>query len=167
MSNSTCDTRIGPFPGWLGGTAALHGRYYAEHWDFPLSFECMVARDMAELLLRYDPARDLVLTRLGRDAAFTTLTLDTSDPLLPSGHGHLRWFVAHPAMQGHGHGRALLDHAMNFARDSGLTWIYLTTFRGLDAAARLYQGVGFQVVDERSGRTWGRDVIEQRWELCL
>ena len=40
--------------------------------------------------------------------------------------------------------------ALGFARESGLASVYLTTFRGLDAAAALYARAGFTVTDETS-----------------
>ncbi|CAN0177328.1 unnamed protein product, partial [Phaeothamnion confervicola] len=157
----------GPQPGLLGEVAAMHGRYYGEHWNFPVAFECKVAREMAEFFARYDATRDLLLglTNAGRFSA--SISLDGSDPTLASGEAHLRWFVVDEALQGKGVGRRLIGDAVAFARLAGFRSIYLTTFRGLDAAASLYRNAGFRVVDERSGVSWGRPVMEQRMELLL
>ena len=48
------------FLGLLGDLAALHGRYSAGHWGFPVFFEDKVAREMGEYLSRYDAAKDHV-----------------------------------------------------------------------------------------------------------
>lgn len=157
----------GPHPGWLGDTAALHGRYYAEAWGFPQQFECKVAREMADFALRYDPARDLALTFRGCGQALATLTLDGSDSALAPGQAHLRWFIVDAALRGRGCGQALMDRMLGFARATGYSSVYLTTFRGLDAAATLYARAGFVVTDESEGATWGRTVVEQRLELRL
>jgi len=45
-------------PGALGRVVELNSRYYADHWDFGLYFEAKAARDLADLLSRYDETRD-------------------------------------------------------------------------------------------------------------
>jgi len=158
---------VGPRPGWLGEMVALHGRYYAAAWDFPLSFEAKVAAEAATLLARYDPARDLVLTVGLPERLIATLTLDGSDPALQSGETHLRWFIVDDAARGSGLGRRLIDTAIDFTRRSGARSIYLTTFRELEAAGALYRRAGFRITSETAGSTWGRAVTEQRLDLVL
>ena len=157
----------GPAPGLLGDIVALHGRYYANHWNFPIAFEAKVAGEMAAFFDRYDPARDLVLSVRGVDRWLGSITLDGSDPALEDGQAHVRWFILDPEMSGRGLGARLLREAISFARQSGKRSIYLTTFRGLDAASKLYAAAGFRIGDERLGRTWGREVAELRLELAL
>lgn len=157
----------GPVPGLLGDVAALHGRYYARHWGFPVFFECKVAIEMAAFLERYDPTRDLVLSVTGSGRILASVTLDGSDPALASGEAHLRWFVVDEPMHGRGLGKRMLTRAITFARDASYRSIYLTTFAGLDAAATLYASAGFRMVSSSPGNTWGREVTEQRQELAL
>lgn len=157
----------GPQPGWLGEMVALHGRYYAAAWDFPLSFEAKVASEAAAFLGRYDPARDLVLTVGLPDRLIATLTLDGSDPALRAGETHLRWFIVDQAARGMGLGRRLIETAIAFARRSGAQSMYLTTFRELEAAGALYSRAGFRITAEMTGLTWGRTVTEQRLDLVL
>ena len=161
------DFLTGPSPGLLGDVAALHGRYYAAHWDFPVMFEDKVAREMGAFLQRYDPARDLVLRVEERDRVLGSITIDGSDPELADGQAHLRWFILHESLAGQGLGKRLIDTALQFARDAGFRSIYLTTFKGLGAAMSLYERAGFKVVDEQEGRTWGNTVLEQRLELSF
>jgi RimJ/RimL family protein N-acetyltransferase len=42
--------------------------------------------------------------------------------------------------------------------------VVLTTFAGLDAARALYERLGFRLVAEADGETWGTKVREQRFE---
>lgn len=161
-------SRRGPWPGLLGDVVALHGRTYAEGWNFPTSFEAKVATEMAEFFCRYDPARDLVLSVAAPDGrASASITLDVSDPELAPGQGHVRWFIVADQWRGRGVGRQLIDEAIAHARRLPLASLYLTTFRGLDAAATLYQRAGFAITHEQAGATWGRTVVEQRLELAL
>jgi len=151
-----------PTPGLLGDVAALHGRYYAAHWGFPVYFEDKVAREMGEYLARYDAAKDLVLWVGDRDRVTGSITMDGSDPALPPGQAHLRWFILHESLAGQGLGGRMIGQALDFARDAGFSSVYLTTFKGLCAAMSLYEKAGFKITEEEAGETWGRTVLEQR-----
>jgi RimJ/RimL family protein N-acetyltransferase len=159
--------QAGPTPGLLGDVTALHGRYYAVHWGFPVSFEDKVAREMGGFLCRYDPLKDLVLWTGEPNRVLGSITLDGSDPELPNGWAHLRWFILDESLAGRGLGKVMIDRVVAFARDAGYHTIYLTTFDGLHAAMALYRRAGFQVVKEQEGETWGRAVLEQRLELTF
>ena len=39
--------------------------------------------------------------------------------------------------------------------------------RSLTAAAHLYEAAGFRKVEEKPGRVWGKDVVEEKYELQL
>jgi hypothetical protein len=56
---------------------------------------------------------------------------------------------------------------LQFARAAGYARILLWTERSLGAAARLYQEAGFRLLEEKPGRHWGADVVEQLYELDL
>jgi len=157
----------GPQPGLLGDVAALHGRYYAHHWNFPVFFECKVAREMADFLSRYDPTKDLMASLRPSGRVLASITLDGSDPTLAAGAAHLRWLIVDESLRGRGIGKQLLNEAVTFARHARFKSIYLTTFRGLDAAAALYAAAGFRVVEAFTGQTWGRPVIEQKFRMTL
>ena len=158
---------VGPAPGLLGDIVALHGRYYASQWNFPLAFEVKVAAEMAEFFGRYDPARDVVMSVRDADRWLGSITLDGSDPGLDDGQAHLRWFILDPVLRGRGLGKRFVHDTIDFARRAGMRSIYLTTFRGLDAASGLYAAAGFEVLEEHIGETWGARVAELRLELAL
>jgi len=169
MSDQATEMTIvsGARPGLLGDVASLHGRYYARDWNFPTSFECKVASEFAAFLSRYDPAKDVVLSIEAGARVLASITLDGSDATLTQGQAHLRWFIVDDALRGRGIGKRLIGDAIAFARSAKYGSIYLTTFRGLDAASALYSAAGFAVTEEREGQTWGRLVTEQRLELSL
>lgn len=154
-------------PGLLGEVAALHGRYYAEQWRFPVSFEAKVAREMGAFLVRYDARTDRVLSAWDGDRLLATATLDGGDAELASGLAHVRWLIVAEAARGRGLAGRLLGNLIDFAGEAGFRRLYLTTFRELEAAAALYRRFGFRITDERPGETWGRTVTEQRLELDL
>lgn len=146
-------------PGLLGDITAAHGRYYAENWGFGVGFEAKVARECADYLSRATKG-DLTLSAWDEDRFLGSLVLDLHDPLSP-GMAHLRWFIV-PA-SGRGLGRQMMTRAMRHLDQANLP-CFLTTFRGLDAARRLYEDFGFALTVEADGETWGTPVTEQRFE---
>jgi GNAT superfamily N-acetyltransferase len=65
-------------------------------------------------------------------------------------------------LRGTGAGRRLLEEALKFIDGRGFPETHLWTFRGLDAARKLYESVGFELAEQWSGSQWGSDVMEQR-----
>jgi GNAT superfamily N-acetyltransferase len=55
---------------------------------------------------------------------------------------HLRWFILDDGCRGSGVGRQLLRAAVEFCDQHGFDAIQLWTFKGLDAARRLYERPG-------------------------
>jgi len=154
--------KTGTHPGLLGEITAAHGRYYAAQWGFGGFFESKVARECAAYLDRAT-APDLTLSIWDRDTFAGALILDLHDPHAP-GWAHLRWFIV-PGT-GRGLGRHMMAQAMRHLDQSALP-CFLTTFRGLEAARRLYDDFGFTLTAEAEGESWGTKVIEQRFERAL
>ena len=154
-------------PGLLGDVVALQARYYAKEWGFSTFFEAKLARGMAEFARRYDPGQDLILSVVDSARTAGSVTIDGSDPAAPEHLLHLRWFIVNDSLRARGVGRALLHAGLEFARATGRPGIYLWTFAGLDAARRLYDAAGFQLVEEHVGNTWGTQVTEQQFVLAL
>ena len=154
-------------PGLIGYAVALHGRYYAREWGFGPVFEAKVAGGMAEFTMRYDPKRDALLWAEVDDEIAGTITIDGSDPELPQGQAHLRWFIVSDSARGLGVGRALFHAALDHLKKTGFTSCYLTTFAGLDPARRLYESAGFALREEAEGESWGTRVVEQMFVLEL
>ena len=53
---------------------------------------------------------------------------------------------------------------MDFCAAKGYQRVYLNTFAGLDAAKHLYEKFVFTLVHQQTGRHWGGEVTEQRFE---
>jgi GNAT superfamily N-acetyltransferase len=155
----------GYVPGAIGRVTELHAAYYAREWGFGLFFEARVATELAEFLGRCDQARD----------GFWTAQLDgriegaiAVDGLHAAAEGaHLRWFIVSDALRGRGAGGRLLGAALDFCRACGYRRVYLNTFEGLHAARHLYERAGFRLVAQQRGAQWGREVLEQCFELEL
>jgi GNAT superfamily N-acetyltransferase len=147
-------TRIeeGYRPGVIGRVVELHGRYYGQAWGLDRRFEIEVAAELAGFFARYDPARDGFWCALDGGTVLGAITIDGA----PTGDEgvRLRWFILDPASHGRGIGRQLLAAALDWCRGKAVTRVWLGTFAGLDAARRLYEQAGFQLVREYRDTDW-------------
>ena len=79
----------------------------------------------------------------------------------------LRWFLVDPSARGQGLGRRLLHEAVEFSKSQDYQSVFLWTVSALTTAAHLYHSVGFRKVEQKPGRQWGVDVVEERYVLDL
>lgn len=149
-------------PGLLGEVIAEHGRYYESHWRLGAAFEAKVAEAMGEWVARYDPTRDCLCHARDEAGLLGSISLDGTG--YPDAGGRIRFFIMSDRARGTGLGRRLFEDVMAFARTTGQNRLWLTTFRGLDAARHLYEQAGFRLAGEVLDETWGRPLHEQRFE---
>jgi GNAT superfamily N-acetyltransferase len=151
-------------PGILGWVATEHGRYYEREWNFGPVFEAKVAAGLAEMMLRYDEAHDLILSASDAEGPLGAITIDGGGPDVARDGARLRWFILADRARGKGLGGLMMAEAMAFVRTSGFERAWLTTFRGLDTARRLYETHGFRLTHEAPDTTWGTRISEQRFD---
>ena len=155
----------GYIPGSIGRVAELHGAYYHEHWDFSVFFEAKVATELSEFFVRYDEKHDGFWTASLKGRVEGSITIDGIHAEKEG--AHLRWFILSDVLRGRGIGNRLIKKALNFCRNKEYKWVYLWTFKGLNAAKHLYEKNGFKLVKQFKGMQWGTEVNEQRFELSL
>lgn len=147
--------------GLIARITQMHALHYARHAGFGRSFETGVAGGLAEFCARLDHPRNAVWTAMREAEILGSIAIDGQD--LGEGIAHLRWFILDDPVRGTGTGGRLLDAALDFVDGSGFAETQLWTFSGLDAARRLYERRGFRLAEERPGRQWGSEVLEQRF----
>ncbi len=146
-------------PGAIGRIVDMHARYYSRTVDFGAFFESKVAAGMAEFVNRLDHPRNQIWLALEDGNIIGAVAIDGED--LTTGRAHLRWFVVEDGRRGGGIGKKLLTAALAFCDRTGFAETELWTFRGLEAARRLYEHAGFTLAQECSGRQWGKEMTEQ------
>ncbi len=151
----------GYVPGLIGATVALHGQYYAKHHKFGADFEAVVASGLAEFMPRVDRPMNRCWYVSAEGQILATISIDGED--LGGDLGHLRWFIVSPEAQGRGLGKRLLEQALSFCDAQGFAETHLWTFKGLDAARKLYEDAGFVLTEEYEGNQWGTVVTEQKF----
>lgn len=164
MSEHPFTAHRGWIKGALGWVVAEHGRYYETHWQLGAPFEAKVAEAIGEWVSRYDPARDLLLLALDDEGILGAISLDGSGPHAATEGPRIRFFIMAERARGRGVGRFLMRHMMEFVAEAGFERAFLTTFRGLDAARRLYEDFGFALTKETLDSSWGMPLYEQRFE---
>jgi len=148
-------------PALLGRVVTMHADFYSKNFNFGSVFEAKVAAEMAEFLSRADRPMNEIWSATLAGQIVGSITLDGED--LGNGTAHLRWFVMDDEVRGVGAGKQLLAAAMRFVDEHGFKETHLWTFKGLDAARRLYEREGFALLSENEGEQWGASVLEQQF----
>jgi GNAT superfamily N-acetyltransferase len=149
-------------PGDVGAVVHLHGILYAREHGFDPTFEAYVAAPLAQFVIAASARERLwIAERDGRLVGCIAIVASSPDT------AQLRWFLVDPAARGLGLGKRLLREALAFCEAGGYTTVVLWTVSALAAAAHLYRWAGFQKVEEKPGRMWGVDVVEEKYELRL
>lgn len=150
-------------PGDLGYVIHLHGRLYKEEQNFGVGFEAYVAQGLAELYRQYDPEKDRVWVCEQGNAIVGFLALMHRDEQT----AQLRYFLLQPECRGVGLGKRLMEDFMGYLREKGYRHCYLWTTSEQQTAIALYKRYGFVFVDEKGSSTFGKQLVEQKYELNL
>jgi GNAT superfamily N-acetyltransferase len=147
-------------PGDLRAVVHLHGTLYAQEYGFDPTFEAYVAAPLSEFVLSASSRERLWIAEDDGQIVGCIAIVAASQTT-----AQLRWFLVVPSARRAGLGKRLLTEAVTFSKESGCRSVILWTVSALKAAARLYQSAGFRKAEEKPGRTWGVDVVEERYEL--
>jgi ribosomal protein S18 acetylase RimI-like enzyme len=141
---------------------SLHTILYARERGFDASFEAYTAGPIADFVRAGSPRGRLWLAeregQLVGCIAVVPISAQTAQ---------LRWFLVDPSARRAGLGKSLLSEALQFCRQCGYAEVVLWTESALTVAARLYRAAGFRKTEEKPGRVWGVDLVEEKYELKL
>lgn len=145
--------------GWL---IQRHAELYARDEGFDASFEPLVAQILADYLRARDPGceRAWIACR-GEERLGSIFCVRGAAP----GAAKLRLFLLEPKARGLGLGQRLLSACLAYAREKGYEKLGLWTHESHRAACALYAKNGFTLVDARPVHNFGRDLVEQSWEI--
>ena len=156
---------LGYYPGVVGRIIESHAVYYYENWDFDVSFETQVGRELSEFVSKFDKNRDgLWVANQGKEFA-GAIAIDGRHAFIEG--VRLRWFIVEPKFQKGGIGKNLIRKAVEFCKQKRYPKVYLWTFEGLESARKVYEAAGFRLCEESVVSQWGQEIKEQKYELVL
>lgn len=151
-------------PGDLGWIVMAHGEVYAEQFGWTAEFEALVARIVADYAGGHDPAREAAwVAEVDGERVGSIMLVAGDEP----GVAQLRILLVAPAGRGLGLGARLVEECVTFAREAGYDVVTLWTNDVLGSARRIYQSVGFALLDEERHHSFGHDLVGQHWTLAL
>jgi GNAT superfamily N-acetyltransferase len=149
--------------GDLGHVVSRHGVLYAEEYGWDITFEGAVAEIAAAFLKNHDPARERCLMAEIDGAIAGSATVVRLDDATAK----LRIVYVEPWARGHGLGERLVTDCMDFARGAGYARMRLWTNDVLTPARRLYERLGFRLIESEPHRSFGVDLVGEIWERAL
>ena len=150
-------------PGDLGWIVRMHGALYASEYGYDSHFEAVVARIAADFLDRFDATRERCwIAEVDGENVGSVCLVKKSAAV-----AKLRLLIVDPKARGLGIGRRLVDECIRFARQAGYRKITLWTHGHLAAARAIYESSGFVCVDRTRSKTFGKNLVDETWELKL
>lgn len=149
-------------PGDIGYVTYMHGALYHKEYNYGIQFESYVAKGLCEFYVKYNPERNRIWA-CEHDGCMIGFLL-----LMDRGNAaQLRYFLIEPKYRGLGLGSKLLKLYMDFLYECGYKESYLWTTHELETAAILYKRLGFILTEEKESNSFGKPLIEQRYDLIL
>lgn len=149
-------------PGDLGWVVARHGAIYADEYGWNDEFEALVARIVADYRENLSPDENAWIAELDGARAGCVFCCRGDRET-----AQLRILLVEPWARGHGIGSQLVGTCIDFARDAGYSKMRLWTNDVLVAARKIYEAVGFRLVEEEEHHSFGHDLVGQIWELDI
>jgi DNA-binding MarR family transcriptional regulator/GNAT superfamily N-acetyltransferase len=160
-----------PQPGDIGWVISRHGAIYAREYGWDITFESLVAQIAGQFVDRFDAKREAcwIAERDGHNVGcvFLVQARDDKTDKPERGVAQLRLLIVEPSARGLGVGARLVAECERFARDAGYRRIRLWTQSILVAARAIYAKAGYELVSSEPHRSFGADLIGERWELAL
>jgi DNA-binding MarR family transcriptional regulator/N-acetylglutamate synthase-like GNAT family acetyltransferase len=150
-------------PGDIGRVTQRHGALYAEEYGWDERFEALVASILGRFIDEFKPQRERCWIAERDDEFLGCVFLVEKDKYT----AQLRALLVEPSARGLGLGKQLVAECVRFARQKRYRKIVLWTNSVLDAARHIYQSFGFQMVKQGKLRAFGKNLVEQTWELML
>ncbi|MDD3214254.1 MAG: helix-turn-helix domain-containing GNAT family N-acetyltransferase [Eubacteriales bacterium] len=140
-----------------------HRELYLKEYGLSAVFAEYVDRTVHELTDHLDPVKECVLIPEIDGQPMGSIAIAKRDGQT----AQLRYFLLDPEARGHGLGLRLIEAALDFCRKAGYQRVFLETISLLTTARSLYSRMGFRIYQSRVQSDWGREVVEEYWELML
>jgi len=150
-------------PGDLGYVIHRHGSMYAKEYNHGVSFEVYVAQGICEFYDNYNPTKDKVWFCEHNNKIIGSLFLQHRE----NNTAQLRYFYVENEFRGLGIGKMLMNLYIEFYKQCNYQSSYLWTTNELDTAAAIYSKHGFLLSAEVSSNSFGKTLVERKFERIL
>lgn len=150
-------------PGDVGNLIHLHGWIYAEECGYNHMFEGYVCKTFYDFFEKYSPEKDKIWFAEVNGEMIGAIAIVAHSAV----KAQLRWFILHPRYRGIGLGNTLLGEAVQFCKEKGYKNVFLSTTEDQKTAIRMYMKAGFRKVSEFESSAWGKNLVEETYELYL
>ncbi len=140
-----------------------HTVRFAEEYGWNHEFEALVVEKVAEFIRNFNPAKDRCwVADLGGNIVGSLFLVANTEEL-----GELRLLYVDKESRGMGIGQSLLNEAIGFARRAGYKKLRMETESVVSFAAALFEAAGMQIVKSTPHVRFGKELVNQQWELAL
>jgi DNA-binding MarR family transcriptional regulator/GNAT superfamily N-acetyltransferase len=141
-----------------------HGELYATLQGWDRSFETLVGQICADFERHFDPALEhcWIAEMNGQPVGSIALARSGED-----GVAKLRLLLVEEQARGYGLGSRLVDECHRFARAAGYRKMRLWTTDQQKEARHIYQSKGYVLVAKEPVHAFGKDMVNETWELDL
>lgn len=150
-------------PGDMGWIIARHGALYAQEYGYDEQFEAVVAEIASNFLKHHDPRREHCWIAERNDQNVGSVMLVRKSNTVAK----LRLLIVEPSARGLGIGKRLVEECIRFARHAGYKKITLWTHGQLAAARGIYKAAGFSRAAAVPSHSFGKDLVDETWELTF
>lgn len=140
-----------------------HAELYREEYGLNETFAAFVEQLVHAFAAKLNPQRECVLIAESEGRPLGSIAIADAG----EGTAQLRFFLLEPEARGFGLGLKLTEAALDFARKAGYRHIFLETISILTSARTIYRRMGFRIAHTHPQADWGREVLEERWEMAL
>lgn len=151
-------------PGDMAWITRRHGELYSTQQGWDASFETLVGQICADFEHNFDPARERCWIAEMNGVPVGSIALARSGE---EGVAKLRLLLVEDAARGYGLGSRLVDECHRYARAAGYRKVRLWTTDQQAEARHIYRNKGYVLVAEEAVHAFGKDMVNETWELDL
>lgn len=152
-----------PEPGDLGWVIQRQSAYYAQEFGWDWRFEGLVSGIVADYVENHDPGNERCwIAEMEGDIVGCVFVVRHDRET-----AKLRMLYVDADARGLGLGGRLVEECIRFARRKKYKRMILWTNSVLVSARRIYEAVGFELIEEEPHGMFGQDLVGQTWSLEL
>lgn len=140
-----------------------HQILYKDEYGLSSAFSDYVDKGVHYFVQHFDASKEcMLIPEIDKHPVGSIAIAKVDDKI-----AQLRYYLLEPEVRGKGLGHKLVDMALMFCREKGYTHIFLETISALKTARHIYKSKGFEITHTHENPKWGKDILEERWDLDL